>query len=82
VRRTAAVERDAPRPSSTKDTRRWCKGVVGRDHVTVWTYWFGGEGHMGNRQWEQKVCTVCHRRLKIREGCSDRPVKQDAERAQ
>lgn len=30
---------EAPRlPSNKKNTRRWCKGVVGREHVKSWVY--------------------------------------------
>ncbi len=27
-----------PRTKSKKDTKKWCKGVVGRDHNWVWIY--------------------------------------------
>jgi hypothetical protein len=27
-----------PRTKSKKDTKKWCKGVVGREHRSVWVY--------------------------------------------
>lgn len=29
---------EAPRTKSKKDTKKWCKGVVGREHKSVWVY--------------------------------------------
>lgn len=50
-----------PKHRSSKDTRRWCKGVVGRKHVTKWVenrdYI---EMHEG-RVYSQLVCVNCRK---------------------
>ena len=52
--------------TNKKDTRRWCKGVVGREHVKEWKSFadiphadriVNGE-HVFN-DWFELVCTVC-----------------------
>ncbi len=35
-----------PRSKSKKDTKKWCKGVVGRQHKKVWVYSEITWGHM------------------------------------
>ena len=29
---------EQPRTKSKKDTKKWCKGIVGREHKSVWVY--------------------------------------------
>jgi DNA-binding XRE family transcriptional regulator len=47
---------------SGKDTKEWCKGVVGRDHKLQWQIYHGGFEHLG--------CTVCGKLIDWR-GFSD-----------
>lgn len=42
---------------SKKNTRRWCKGHVGREHTPVWRN-YKSYGH-----WRMLVCTTCGKQL-------------------
>lgn len=45
-----------------KDTKRWCRGVVGRAHKPEWRLWkYRSLGLM--RNWRELTCTVCERKL-------------------
>lgn len=63
-----------------KDTKRWCKGKVGREHVTeIRTEdWLGRDYHCGPSWggrwacWERVVCTVCGKKLQRAPECSAR----------
>lgn len=46
-----------------KNTRRWCRGKAGVEHVTAWRKW--PEGDYDSR-WQHYVqyCTVCGKHLK------------------
>lgn len=45
-----------PRHRSRKNTRRWCRGVEGREHRLHW--------QPGNFGWEE-TCSACHKRARI-----------------
>lgn len=52
------------RAFSHRDTKRWCRGLIGKRHVTVWQYQFGGGGgFMGVNQYMLKKCLECGRHL-------------------
>jgi hypothetical protein len=44
AKRAAEREREEPRHRSSKDTKRWCRGVVGREHE-----WADAERRYGHR---------------------------------
>jgi hypothetical protein len=56
-----------PPPSHKKDTRRWCKGVVGREHNIVTEDW-KHNGMLPRRKHDMVIdrCTVCLKELKWR----------------
>lgn len=68
---------DSWRPSpSKKDTRRWCRGKVGRDHNFERKTWY--EVHHTARRapgymdkWAYDVCSECGKRV-LREAPHDR----------
>ena len=54
-------------PGRKKDTRRWCKGIVGREHVPVkkfWSYRGVEDSPPPGAQyvWPIIVCSVCGKR--------------------
>lgn len=49
---------ETPKHRSSKDTKRWCKGIVGREHV--WTY-RGWKNLDFNPPITAKVCANCRR---------------------
>ena len=52
-------ERETHPHRAKKDTKRWCKGVVGREHKPVLVKRdLGSLFHV-----EEKVCEVCNKRL-------------------
>lgn len=59
-------ERDKRWPGK-KDTKRWCRGVVGREHQAKWQKKEYEMGVAGTRKviwmWNEKVCQVCGKRL-------------------
>ena len=59
-------ERDRRWPGK-KNTRRWCKGVVGREHQPQWVRHEYEFSTGGTRKiiwlWNEKVCQVCSKRL-------------------
>lgn len=63
-----AIKTIFPRLHGTrKNTRKWCKGVVGRAHAPEWTLPLEMIMPTGRRIiWERKrlVCTVCGKVLK------------------
>lgn len=50
-----------------KDTKRWCKGHIGREHHPRWTKREYEMNSGGKRKiiwmWNEKVCQVCHKIL-------------------
>ena len=65
---SGVIARDAratktPEPSPTphksrKDTKRWCKGIVGREHKAEWQ-----ENRRYPWGWYAFVCTACRKEL-------------------
>ena len=56
---------DIPKRGSRKDTRRWCRGKVGREHRYEWV-----ESHRwasGNSGWKDLKCVECGR---LKDFCS------------
>jgi len=58
-----------------KDTKRWCKGKVGREHVTEIRMedWLGRDYRCGRHTWtgrwmcwESNVCTVCGKKMRLK----------------
>lgn len=64
IKRTTWAGRRARRSKSKKDTKKWCKGVVGREHVLTWKPLYPGSFFY--RTWEQQLCRVCGKRLRLR----------------
>lgn len=64
------------RAGTAKDTRRWCKGVEGREHDAVWQFWFDVPKICGNLDYQHLKCTNCGRVMRIRTVPSDRPSHQ------
>ena len=54
-------ERIKPKPGQ-KNTKRWCRGVVGREHKIKWVPWPQTSG----KYYEVEQCQVCFRQLKLR----------------
>ena len=54
-------ERIKPKPGK-KDTKKWCKGVIGRLHKMKWVPWPQTSG----KYYEVEQCQVCFRQLKLR----------------
>jgi hypothetical protein len=46
-----------PPSHSSKDTRRWCRGVEGREHTPACV------PHKSIRTWRNLECSVCHKVL-------------------
>ena len=65
-----------PKHYSKKDTKRWCKGVVGREHKNVEVDWMRrvnaafanlNEGtSVFDHKWFCDLCTVCNKASRIR----------------
>lgn len=55
-----AKNAEAPKHRNRKDTKRWCRGVVGREHEWIFQEWRkfsrGGDPPMTER-----VCSACHK---------------------
>ena len=66
--RTVPPAPEVPRPGNNKDTKRWCKGVVGREHHGKWVEWLHIGVTTGTRKvlYERLKCTVCGKHLKLR----------------
>lgn len=58
-RATKVPETPGPGKGSRKDTKRWCKGKVGREHVGVCMNRY--EKYL--IEWRELVCKNCGRRL-------------------
>jgi hypothetical protein len=55
--RHTAIPDDAPRPKpGSKNTKKWCKGKVGREHKPECR-----DGHI--QGWKNLVCTECGKHL-------------------
>jgi DNA-binding XRE family transcriptional regulator len=56
-------EREEPKEFNIRDTRRWCKGVMGREHDYRWLPAAGyRRSHITDLVWtEEKRCTNCHK---------------------
>jgi hypothetical protein len=69
LRRNARQDKppDAHRPvAGKKDTRRWCKGVAGREHKPVCMPWRKfGTARVGSitDHWRLLACSVCGKEL-------------------
>lgn len=72
------------RPRRKKDTRRWCKGREGREHVSAITK-HGYHARSGCQRavggdeerwicWHVEACTVCGKILRDTVPCPDKPV--------
>jgi hypothetical protein len=64
ARRDARNAKDEIKPAATaakKDTKRWCGGYVGREHVGVCVA-YGVPGGIFDR-WRVLQCTTCGRKL-------------------
>lgn len=60
---------DEHRPvSGKKDTKRWCKGKVGREHVKEWRLNRRQILWPGRRGWYSLTCTACGREFDF---CTD-----------
>lgn len=58
------ADEQRPRRGNHKDTRRWCKGVPGREHVTEVRHY-----HNNPRlNFFVDYCLVCHKSMHLREG--------------
>lgn len=64
--------RDEVRPpsGSSKNTKKWCRGVVGREHNGVWMPYtehkhFQGLHLKALKSWRVLVCTVCGKELEM-----------------
>lgn len=71
---------ETPHPSSKKDTKRWCKGVVGREHQGEWVN-LGvlrssktPQDYASDLGFEWLVCQVCGRHIKLRESRDSSPT--------
>ena len=42
-----------------KNTRLWCKGIVDREHITVWEPW------LNTISWKRERCITCGKILSI-----------------
>lgn len=60
--RQAKVEIRPPSGSS-KDTKRWCRGVVGREHQPQCVDWAKHTRSTLKVEWRVLVCTACKKQL-------------------
>lgn len=54
----ARPQPEEPKPSNHKDTKKWCKGVKGREHNYIWTPDFRHCWN-GKADWYKHECTKC-----------------------
>lgn len=60
-----AKDKVRPQSGSTKDTKRWCRGVEGRMHAPLWVSYNDWKGTTRlPAEWRVLVCTVCRREFK------------------
>ena len=56
----ARPQPEEPKPSNHKDTKKWCKGVKGREHNYVWApdlrHCYGNDP-----MWYKHECTKCNK---------------------
>lgn len=69
----ASPEPEQQRSASSKDTRRWCLGVDGREHDLVWQFWFDTWRFSTPRDYQRRVCLSCGKMFGTRVIRSDRP---------
>lgn len=55
---------EAVKGKSRKDTKRWCKGIVNREHQTVVTGW--ALPLSDEWDWGCDRCTVCGKQMRLR----------------
>jgi hypothetical protein len=70
---------ETPRSRPRKDTKRWCRGIVGREHRKRWVSTLELSGFLRTPQqkaqfaeenrrwhWQQEVCEICGRQFRLR----------------
>lgn len=50
-----------PKHRGSKDTKRWCKGVPGREHVWIWEEWKHSRSFNYDPCVSIAVCKACRR---------------------
>ncbi len=82
-RHTKEPEKPLPPKASKKNTKKWCKGKVGKEHTLVCMTGEeakGGHGYRFSKAWRYLVCTACGKELDIYYGDSwidNKEVKPD-----
>lgn len=62
--RHTAVACIRPPSSSSKNTKRWCRGVVGREHQSKWvSYNEANRTTFAPANWKILQCEVCRKQL-------------------
>lgn len=59
---------DVPKHRSSKNTKRWCKGVQGREHELAWEIWKGNRMCGISSDWQPamvRVCVKCRKELQM-----------------
>jgi hypothetical protein len=67
------------RSGSVKDTKRWCRGIVGREHSLVWQFWFECGWKKNPVDYQRLRCTTCGRDCGVRTVPSHRPSHSNTE---
>ena len=62
-----------------KDTKHWCKGKKGKEHVLKCMTHEEAKGpsHMALASWRYLVCTVCGKELEVYYGDKNHLIKQE-----
>jgi hypothetical protein len=77
--RRTVVPSIRPQGGSKRNTKRWCRGVVGREHTPVCTDYNELKRATYAKDWKVLVCTTCGKELDNYWPCSwfksDKPKK-------
>lgn len=63
--KTLASVAQVPKHRSSKDTKRWCRGVPGREHQWRWQEYLPSYPHRANIVWSESRCKNCRKRAQI-----------------